>query len=474
MKILDFVGTKAGRTTTIVVSALLLSVLALQIYTQRLRLMESYKWVAHTMEVREAASNLERIAMDGSRAIRGYILTGNEESLNPFQRMLSELMPQFNKLAHLTRDNSVQQQRLTMIRPLLQQRIDESSLQYRLYQEKGAEAARLRVATGSGIKLSKQITTQINVFQAEEYRLLKLRERRVNETSSKSLMINLAVVLLMLGLIAMAYRSFLRELHQQVQHSHQLSMLNARLDANNSNLELANTELIRSDRFKNEFLSAMSHELRTPLNSIIGFTGILKMGIPGPLNEEQNKQLGLVETSAMHLLHLINDLLDLSRIEAGQATLELEDIDLRDSIKEVFDTMKPLAEAKALTLRAECGSEPVLLHTDVRKLYQVLLNLVNNAVKFSTQGTITVSCLVRDGACEIIVSDQGIGMTPNQLSMLFQAFIQIDVSSRKNFEGTGLGLYLSKKLVNMMGGSIRAESELGKGSRFILTLPITQ
>lgn len=174
-------------------------------------------------------------------------------------------------------------------------------------------------------------------------------------------------------------------------------MLNARLDANNSNLELANTELIRSDRFKNEFLSAMSHELRTPLNSIIGFTGILKMGIPGPLNEEQNKQLGLVETSAMHLLHLINDLLDLSRIEAGQATLELEDIDLRDSIKEVFDTMKPLAEAKALTLRAECGSEPVLLHTDVRKLYQVLLNLVNNAVKFSTQGTITVSCLVRDG-----------------------------------------------------------------------------
>lgn len=218
----------------------------------------------------------------------------------------------------------------------------------------------------------------------------------------------------------------------------------------------------------------MSHELRTPLNSIIGFTGILKMGIPGPLNEEQNKQLGLVETSAKHLLHLINDLLDLSRIEAGQATLELEDIDLRDSIKEVFDTMKPLAEAKALTLRAECGSEPVLLHTDVRKLYQVLLNLVNNAVKFSTQGTITVSCLVRDGACEIIVSDQGIGMTPNQLSMLFQAFIQIDVSSRKNFEGTGLGLYLSKKLVNMMGGSIRAESELGKGSRFILTLPITQ
>lgn len=204
MKILDFVGTKAGRTTTIVVSALLLSVLALQIYTQRLRLMESYKWVAHTMEVREAASNLERIAMDGSRAIRGYILTGNEESLNPFQRMLTELMPQFNKLAHLTRDNPLQQQRLTMIRPLLQQRIDESSLQYRLYQEKGAEAARLRVATGFGIKLSKQITTQINVFQAEEYRLLKLRERRVNETSSKSLMINLAVVLLMLGLIAMA------------------------------------------------------------------------------------------------------------------------------------------------------------------------------------------------------------------------------------------------------------------------------
>ena len=153
MKILDFVGTKAGRTTTIVVSALLLYVLALQIYTQHNRLMEGYKWVAHTMEVREAASNLELIAMDGSRAMRGFILTGNDESLKPFQRMLTELMPQFNKLARLNRDNPLQQQRLTMIRPLLQQRIDESSLQYRLYQEKGREAARLRVVTGIGINI---------------------------------------------------------------------------------------------------------------------------------------------------------------------------------------------------------------------------------------------------------------------------------------------------------------------------------
>jgi signal transduction histidine kinase len=215
----------------------------------------------------------------------------------------------------------------------------------------------------------------------------------------------------------------------------------------------------------------MSHELRTPLNSIIGFTGILRMGIAGALNDEQKKQLNMVNDSSQHLLHLINDLLDLSRIESGRVELSEDRFDLGDVVAETIAVVTPLAAKKNLILVNRCVDQSMPIHSDHRKVYQILLNLVNNAVKFSEYGTIEVSCEALNTHWRICVKDEGIGIKAEYLDDLFQAFRQFDGSTRRVYEGTGLGLHLSKKLVAMLGGEINVTSTFGNGSCFCFTLP---
>lgn len=235
--------------------------------------------------------------------------------------------------------------------------------------------------------------------------------------------------------------------------------------------EAANKRLQEVDRLKSEFLATMSHELRTPLNSIIGFSGILLQQIPGPLNAEQVKQMTMVVNSARHLLSLINDLLDLSRIEAGRTELQWQEVDVAQVIEEVLKAQEPVAKQKQLTLEKRVGDLPVI-ETDRKRIYQVLLNLVSNALKFTHEGGVKVEARQKDGAVIVEVTDTGIGIAPDQLQNLFQAFRQVEGSARRRYEGTGLGLYLCRKLLDLLGGEIRAESEPGKGSRFSVRLPL--
>jgi PAS domain S-box-containing protein len=214
-------------------------------------------------------------------------------------------------------------------------------------------------------------------------------------------------------------------------------------------LREANERLMELDRMKSQFLSTMSHELRTPLNSILGFTSLLREGMSGPLSDEQRRQLGFVHGSAEHLLALINDLLDLSRIV----------------------NLKPLLAQKGLRLEfGMLGTLPMV--GDRRKCYQVLLNLANNAVKFTQQGRVRIEASARDGLLHASVIDSGIGIRPDQLKLLFEAFRQLDGSSRRLYEGTGLGLHLCRKLLDLMSGHIQVESEFGAGSRFSFSVPL--
>jgi PAS domain S-box-containing protein len=236
-------------------------------------------------------------------------------------------------------------------------------------------------------------------------------------------------------------------------------------------LAAANEQLKELDRLKSEFLATMSHELRTPLNSIIGFTGILRQGLPGPVNPEQSKQLGMVYNSATHLLGLINDLLDLSRIESGRMEVHPEKFQLAAVVEEVAQSLRPQVQAKGLTLETQLDDPAFALETDRKKTFQILLNLANNAVKFTGKGRVHIDVKTTPAAAAVVVSDTGIGIKPEHMGRLFEAFRQVDGSARRVYEGTGLGLYLCRKLATMLGGTIGAESEFGVGSRFTFTLP---
>ena len=234
-----------------------------------------------------------------------------------------------------------------------------------------------------------------------------------------------------------------------------------------------NIELENANQAKDRFLASMSHELRTPLNAIIGFTGTLLMRLPGPLTGDQDKQLRTIQTSARHLLSLINDVLDLAKIESGKVQLYVEPVVCQAVIRGLRDTFEPLAKDKGLQFRTEMPSEDVILTTDHRALSQILINLVNNAIKFTERGEILVSLSVQSGAKRLVfirVTDTGVGIKPEEQAKLFQAFTQLDATSTRRYEGTGLGLYLCQKLADLIGATLSLRSRFGEGAEFTLTV----
>ncbi|MEA2705244.1 MAG: hypothetical protein QOH22_32 [Gemmatimonadaceae bacterium] len=246
--------------------------------------------------------------------------------------------------------------------------------------------------------------------------------------------------------------------------------------ATRSALAIDNAQLYRSalaaSEAKSAFLATMSHELRTPLNAIIGYQSLLKEGIDGPLNDSQLNQLKRIRASADHLLALIDEVLTFSRVEAGREVVRREEVSLRSIVDEALTMIAPLADVKGLALRAD--GEDVRLYTDGGKVRQILLNLLSNALKFTDSGEIVISSHSDAERVTVSVIDTGIGIAAENLERIFDPFWQVEQRSTRKVGGTGLGLSVSRTLARLIGGDIRAESELGKGSTFTLTLPIRQ
>jgi signal transduction histidine kinase len=247
--------------------------------------------------------------------------------------------------------------------------------------------------------------------------------------------------------------------------------LEQRVRERTAELLLAKERAEAAGRAKSDFLSSMSHELRTPLNGIIGFAEFMIDGKPGPLNPKQKEYLGDVLASGRHLLQLINDLLDLSKVEAGKMRLYPEAFRIADAIEEVCAVMKPLAQPKNITITAIIEPPLDVATLDEQKFKQVLYNLLSNAVKFTgAGGRVSISAAPRDAShFALTVADSGIGIKAEDMARLFTDFEQLDEA--RTHGGTGLGLALTRKLVELHGGSITVASEFGKGSAFTVVLP---
>jgi len=238
--------------------------------------------------------------------------------------------------------------------------------------------------------------------------------------------------------------------------------------------EAANTRLLSLDQHRRSFVANMSHELRTPLNSIIGFSNILLKNRDGSVSKDNLDRVEKINRNGKHLLQLINDILDLSKVEAGRMETEMTDVDPAPLLREVIDMLQPQADAKNIHLQVELPSEPVRIETDAQKLRQVLINLTNNAVKFTDKGAVTLRLSApgtkSEGVC-IEVRDTGIGISEDKLESVFEAFQQEDTTTARKYGGTGLGLTISRSLLTLLGGRIRVSSRVGRGSTFTIELP---
>jgi len=250
-----------------------------------------------------------------------------------------------------------------------------------------------------------------------------------------------------------------------------VALQNARLFAE----QTITVERLRElDHLKTSFLANMSHELRTPLNSILGFTQVILEGIDGPLTDYMVSDLQLIEKNGKHLLHLINEVLDMAKIEAGRMSLTIETVDLKELMEDVFETTSAQARDKAIYLNLETQEDAsYVINGDQMRLRQIMLNLVGNSVKFTDTGGITVRLNKEADTVAVQVTDTGIGIPEDKLESIFEAFSQVDTSTTRKAGGTGLGLPISRRLVEMHGGKLWAESRgSGAGTTMHLVLPI--
>ncbi len=255
---------------------------------------------------------------------------------------------------------------------------------------------------------------------------------------------------------------------------HSLRRQLEQIEAQRKELVEANAQIREVSRLKSEFLANMSHELRTPLNAIMGFSELLKDNLAGPLSDQQRHDcLQTIHTSGQHLLALINDVLDLSKIEAGRMDLLSETFVVAPALREVLNVIRPLAMKKEIDITIGVQPEDLTVHADKSKVKQVMYNLLSNAIKFTPHGgRVMVSARIEGDALRVAIADTGIGIPPEHQGHIFTAFYQVQGGNNREYPGTGLGLALSKRLVDLHGGTIGFESKPGRGTTFFFTLPM--
>lgn len=472
-------------------------------YLSVVRSQQAARWVEHTYQVRNSVGDLIAALRDAQRGERGYVITGDSTDLQPVRESPARVREQVGRLRRLTADNALQQLRLDRLEPLIESNLAVLGESVALRDTAGFESAAAQVAVDRGDASMNQILALVATLDGTEAELLRERAARQRETEQIAIGIIASGSLLAFLLsvwILLAIRRDVRELQQNREQlelqAEQLHDQAAELEAQHVELEMqveesqnlttqllgTNQQLERAKEQADEardaarealatrsrFLAAMSHELRTPINAIIGYNDLLLLDLYGPMNRAQTQGVERSQRAARHLAELVNDILDLSKIEAGKIELQPDDVHLPALLDDVLTTVRPLAAERDTVLEVEAEQCTERVRTDPRRVRQILLNLLSNAIKFGDGNPVRVRCSSRDrGAAVIEVRDHGRGIPAEALERIFEEFVQLEDGRG----GTGLGLPISRRLAEALGGSLSTESVAGEGSTFRLVLP---
>ena len=434
------------------------------------RLIAHSERVTQTYRVINRIDDLRIALADAVRTSRSYIMNGSAARLDRYTRIQDQIHRAVSDLRTLTAEHTAQQERIARIaKPLdLFLAFHQHLIDLR-FTGRQAEAAQLTLS-GDEQALDRGAEDLLLEMKTDEITLLQKRTSEVEGAAVRFTAVLFGGFVLSLGILYLVYRHLRNEVSARKRSERKLSRASLELQAANEALADRNREVERASRMKSEFLSRMSHEFRTPLNGITGYSELLAEESAGPLNETQRRFLGHIETGAKHLVELINEILDLSRIESGRIELQRENVPVSEALAEVAPALRPLAAAKNIDMEERAQS--VVVHADRVRLKQILFNLLSNAVKFTRPGgQVWIESSTDHLFVTISVSDTGIGIPREEQEWVFEDFYQVRANLSSPSEGTGLGLAITKKLVALHGGRIWVESEQGKGSRFIFTLP---
>ncbi|GGW82640.1 CHASE3 domain-containing protein [Alteromonas halophila] len=460
---------------------------------------QSEKWLTHTYEVLTMSSHLLTSLKDAETGQRGYLLTSKERYLEPYHAGVKSSRDTLQKLFNKTSDNPRQQQRLSELSDLIDQKLQKLEQTVNLAKNgQKAEAMRI-VNTDIGRELMDEISALLDAFDREENQLLAQRREKYDAMQYTELITILLAILSLISLMAFATHAVKRRVINPIisltdQSTNYLPRVKNEFSAQNAATEiqvLANTLQLMSDnlykvisnlnedkitaearaKVKADFLANMSHEIRTPLN---GINGTLQLLADEVSTDKGKDLLHKAKYSAFSLITIVNDILDLSKFEAGKLRVEETDFRLSELAEHVMSDMGMLAHKKGLRINFRNKTEHDYWIGDPVRIRQILINIISNAVKFTHHGIIefTIDHVAGSDEIEFTVVDPGIGMTDEQLSRLFERFEQADRSTTRKYGGTGLGMSITKLLVDLMHGRIDVVSQAGKGSSFNVTLPL--
>jgi signal transduction histidine kinase/DNA-binding response OmpR family regulator len=427
--------------------------------------------VDHTNEVLRHLSSLYVPVQSVHVAVRDYGLTGQERHLARIEQNIQQVYAELGTIQALTADNPAQQRRVRQINERLDMRF--GAVREFLREARRGED-RMAVASEFVFRADQMATALpvIEAMQDDELRLLAERTQLQRASVQITIGLSVGLTLLIAALLVAVYILALRDSTTRRLAEQAMMRLNHELEKTNRELTASNEQIQHATKMKSRFLASMSHELRTPLNAIIGFSELLDSETAGAVNEKQKRFLGHIRTGARHLLQLINDILDLSKVEAGQLQIFPENALMRELIGEVLSIVNPMATIKKITIEHPFAGEPVGVHADRIRLKQVVYNLLSNAIKFTPEGGHVRITVTDEGTLfRFAVTDTGVGIKAEDLELIFEEFRQVSETTKGVREGTGLGLAITRRLVEQHGGKLWVESTFGEGSTFYFTMP---